>query len=542
MSSHQTSLWGRSQNKLRQEEHWLEFCCIVGLLLAALVLFCVNLGDLPLRDWDEGTVAQVAKEISEAPEGSWGWVFPTLWEEPYLNKPPLIHSLIALAYKIGGINELTSRLPGALLTAISVVLLYQLGRELFVARMPALFSAFVYLTLLPIVRHGRLAMLDGPLLCFTMLTLWAILRARRDLRWALIAGIGLGLIGLSKGMIVLLLGAIALLFLFWDTPRLLSSVYLWVGVVLGSAPLIIWYALQWFHYRDIFITTTIFDQSLSRIWSEVEGHQEPSWYYLLELLKYGWPWLIFAISGWKLAWENRHWSWAKLILVWSSVYFIAVSLMMTKLPWYILPFYPALALAAGVKLDQVRHLPSNLFYPRIWTAILGLLTILSTVTALYFALQTDSDRSLSLIFGAFALTLVASTILVGRKDQQFIPVLFWGVYVSLLLLVSSPYWLWELNEAYPVKPVAMLVKKNVPLKQIVYTSFSYVRPSLNFYSEHQVVPAPLETLSQYWQESSPTYLLLDSSTIAKLNLQQVQILNDFKKDSHSWFLITKNDT
>jgi 4-amino-4-deoxy-L-arabinose transferase-like glycosyltransferase len=541
MSSHQTSLWGPSQNKLRQEERWLEFFSIIGLLLAALILFGVNLGSLPLRDWDEGTVAQVAKEISQAPEGSWRWLFPTLWGEPYLNKPPLVHDLIALVYKIIGINEFTSRLPGALLSVISVVLLYGVGREIFAARIPALFSALVYLTLLPIIRHGRLAMLDGAVLCFTLLMFWSVLRSRRDLRWALIAGLGFGLIGLSKGAIALLLGAIALLFLAWDTPRLLTSVYLWIGILLGSIPVIVWYSLQWLHYREIFIATSIFNQSLSRIWSNVEGHQQPPWYYLVELLKYSWPWLIFAVYGWKLAWENRHWGWAKLILVWSGVYFLIVSLMVTKLPWYILPLYPALSLAAGVTLDQVRNLPTNLFYPRAWTAILGLLAILSTVTGLYFALEVDIDRSLALIFATFALTVGVSTILVARKDLQFIPLLFWGMYVSLLLLVSSPHWLWELNEAYPVKPVAMLIKKNVPPEDTVYTSFNYSRPSLNFYSEHQVVPANIEELRQYWQESSSPYLLVDSSTIEKLDLKSARILNNPKIDSHDWFLITKEE-
>jgi 4-amino-4-deoxy-L-arabinose transferase-like glycosyltransferase len=539
MSSHQTFLWGRSQNKLRQEERWLEFCCIVGLLLASLLLFGINLGSLPLRDWDEGTVAQVAKEIWQAPEGSWRWLFPTLWGEPYLNKPPLVHAAIALFYSLGGVDELTSRLPGALLSAVSVVLLYGIGREIFVARIPALFSAIVYLTFLPVVRHGRLAMLDGPLLCFALLMFWAILRSRRDLRWTLVAGFGLGLIGLTKGIMGLLLGAIALLFLSWDTPRLLTSIYLWVGILLGSVPVIGWYAIQWLHYRQAFISTGIVNQSLARIWSVVEENEGPPWYYLLELLKYAWPWLIFAFSGLQLAWSNRRWGWAKLILVWSSIYFVAVSLMATKLPWYILPLYPALALATGAQLDHIRNLPSNIAYPRLWTAILGLLAILATVAGLYFSLQIKGNFSLLLIFGSFALTLAVGTILIARQDRQFIPLLFWGTYVSLLVLVSSPYWLWELNEAYPVKPIAALIEKNVPVGQLVYTSFAYTRPSLNFYSEHQVIPATVEQLKDYWQKSSSAYILIDRATVEKLDLESARMIGVARTEPLGWFLVTK---
>lgn len=153
--------WDDAKNYNRRADAWIDILWILGLLLAAVILFSINLGGLPLRDWDEGTVAQVAREIWRSPANSQRWLYPTLNGEPYLNKPPLMHILIAFAYAIGGVNEWTSRLPGALLTAISVPLLYGIGREIFVQRPPAVFSALVYLTLLPVVRHGRLAMLDG---------------------------------------------------------------------------------------------------------------------------------------------------------------------------------------------------------------------------------------------------------------------------------------------------------------------------------------------------------------------------------------------
>ncbi|MGH2413043.1 MAG: ArnT family glycosyltransferase, partial [Microcystaceae cyanobacterium] len=275
----QTFAWDSSRNKLRQEERWLDLLWIAGLLLAALVIFGINLGNLPLRDWDEGTVAQVAKEIWRSPASNSSWLFPTLWGEPYFNKPPLVHNLIALAYSLAGVNEWTARLPGALLTACSVPLLYQLGREIFPVRFPALLSALVYLTLLPVVRHGRLAMLDGAVLFFGIFMMFCVLRSRRDLRWSLGVGLGLALIGLSKGIVALLLGVIALIFLAWDTPRLLTSVYFWLGVFLGSTPVMAWYTAQWVHYGQPFIKAGIVDQSFRRVHEDVEAHGGPLWYY-----------------------------------------------------------------------------------------------------------------------------------------------------------------------------------------------------------------------------------------------------------------------
>ncbi len=131
-----------------------------------MLLFSINLGELPLRDWDEGTVAQVAREIWRAPAGSMRWLYPMLGGVPYHNKPPLMHLLIAWTYSLLGVNEWTTRLPGAMLTAISVPLLYCIGREIFRQRWAAIYSALIYLTMLPVVRHGRLAMLDGAVICF----------------------------------------------------------------------------------------------------------------------------------------------------------------------------------------------------------------------------------------------------------------------------------------------------------------------------------------------------------------------------------------
>jgi 4-amino-4-deoxy-L-arabinose transferase-like glycosyltransferase len=90
------------------------------------------------------------------------------------------------------------------------------------------------------------------------------------------------------------------------------------------------------------------------------------------------------------------------------------------------------------------------------------------------------------------------------------------MYLTLGLLMTSKSWLWELNEAFPVKPVAALIRSQTPPEAVVYTSFAYGRPSLNFYSDRQVIPADATTLQQLW--STKHYLLLDQETLAALSL------------------------
>jgi 4-amino-4-deoxy-L-arabinose transferase-like glycosyltransferase len=168
-----------TSNRSLTETQWL-----LGFLIAAFVLWGISLGNVALRDWDEGTRALVAREIYR----TGNWLYPTVWGEPYLNKPPLMDWLIALSYKLWGVGEFSTRLPGAVSSACGVPLLYLVGREVFRERLPAVLGAGVYLTLLPVVRHGRLAMLDGMVVSFFLLLLLFLLKCRQDRRWAV--GVG----------------------------------------------------------------------------------------------------------------------------------------------------------------------------------------------------------------------------------------------------------------------------------------------------------------------------------------------------------------
>ncbi|MEO1210561.1 MAG: glycosyltransferase family 39 protein [Cyanobacteria bacterium J06638_20] len=532
---------------LNRTNSWIEPLSLLGLSLAALFLFSIDLGGVPLRDWDEGTVAQVAREIFRAPDGSLRWLFPTLWEQPYFNKPPLVHNLIAIAFHIGGVNEWTARLPGALLTACSVPLLYGIGREVFCNRLAALLAASVYLTTLPIARLGRLAMLDGAVLFFCMVMMWSMLRSRRDARYALGIGIGFGFLCLTKGvMLGVLLGAIALLFIAWDTPRLLRQPYMWLGILIGALPVLGWYGAQVLHYGEAFWSHNLMSQSATRIWESVENNAGPPWYYLGELLKYGLPWLIFLPAALRYTWQNRELGWAKLVMVWGSVYFLAISVMATKLPWYILPLYPALALAIGAYLANLwergwhpgrrQYRPS--LYSRGWmVTLLGLSFLVFSVAIYVGFFQEPAERDVALLCSFLGIALLSAAGLVARHNPRFIAVLTWGMFLSLVLLMLSPHWVWELAEDFPVTPVARLVRQNTPRQTTVYMVADYRRPSLEFYSDRPILPITPPDIQAFWQQDSQVYLLMERQEFQKWRSQvsKIQVLENAK----GWTLVRK---
>ena len=491
--------------------------CLFGLFVAAIVLYTSGLGNLPLRDWDEGIVAGVARNIWRSSPGSFTWLYPTInYGDPYWNKPPLIHWLIAISYSLFGVSEWSTRIVPAIISASSVPLLYLIGREVFVTRLTAVFSALVYLTLLPIARHGRVAMLDGAIACWFCLALWCLLRGRRASLWLLGTGFALGLVCLTKGMMMgILFGVIIVIFIAWDSPRLLRSIYLWGGLLLGIIPAIAWYGLQYLHYGEQFFNVNLGTQTFSRIWQPVSSVSSPPWYYLLEIAKYSLPWLIFLPYGIKLAFSHRDRTWARLALVWNGVYLLAISLMVTKLPWYVIPIYPGLSLLVGISLATAWEHHQNKY---LWRVGLSLLAMICWLGGAYYSLiAVSSETNITSVLIVLAVGFTSASLLSWLRSRYFIPVTIVSFYLALLLFFNSGHWLWELNEAFAVKPAAAVLKQYVPPQQNIYTSYPNLRPSLEFYSDRVVIPASDEQLQQYWQEK-PIYLLVDGDAIDRLNL------------------------
>lgn len=531
-----------NRSGISRYQTWIDRGWTIGLWAAAIVLFTINLGVLPLRDWDESIVAQIAREISTAPFDSLTWLYPRdLNGAPYLNKPPLVHWLIALCYRTWGVNEWTARLPGAMLTAASVPVLYGVGREIFFQRSTAVFAALVYLTSLPVVRQGRLAMLDGAILCFFLVMLLCLLRSRRDLRWGLGVGLGFSCLCLTKGILGVLMAAIGLVFIAWDTPRLLTSLYLWTGFGLGCIPVALWNGAQIHRYGEAFIETHFWNQSFKRVSDSVENNQGSVTYYFWEVVKNGVPWVVFLPIAFRNAWENRTLSWAKLVLVWVGMYFAVISLMQTKLPWYAMPLYPAFALVTGAQLQRFWQ-PATaaesrpIRRVRLWVAVFLVLAIVGWAGAVYYTVWERSQPDLQLVLTTLALTLTVTAILMARQDLQFIVVLIWGMYLTLLVLMMSSHWLWELQEAFPAKPVGVMIQRATGKGQTIYTSYPFFRPSLNFYAQRSIVPATPEALLKHWREDAHPHLLIDRKSLAKLPQKQTQFLGV----TDEWVLVSRS--
>ncbi|MDJ0579465.1 glycosyltransferase family 39 protein [Crocosphaera sp.] len=540
----------------KNDSFWFFF-----LLILALFLWLLNLGNVPLRDWDEGYYATVAQDMFQ----SGNWLYLTYADQPFLLKPPLIIWLINISYNLSGINEFTTRFPCALITAVGVPLLYLVAKKLFLKQQPAIFSSLVYLTLLPIVRHGRLAMIDGIINTFFILAIFSIVKSKKQPLWAIGFGFGIGLIALSKGILALALGGVLGIYILWDREKetltiflnkitqllglqtifkpilntsqnseqsLLKNYWLWIGLCLGFLPVIIWYYFQIKYYGEQFIQVHFLQQNFDRLSTAVEGNSGSPWYYFLELVKYSLPWLLFLPNGLFLAWKKREESWSKLVLTGFFVFLGIITIMGTKLPWYIMPIYPFFALAIGYHLSNLYQVKKT--YPKIYILFFFALSIIAIAGGIYLWKDTQEIIT-SIISSLLFITFLLTSQKLKQNSPNFINILVIGLYSSLILFITSNVWVWELNEAFAVKPVANLIKENTPPKTIIYTSFEYSRPSLDFYSDRQIVAEDNTTLEKL--ASTASYLLLDQETFDNLKLTNVKILGEVNE----FILISTNN-
>jgi hypothetical protein len=107
--------------------------------------------------------------------------------------------------------------------------------------------------------------------------------------------------------------------------------------------------------------------------------------------------------------------------------------------------FPAFALAGGMELAEIRNLPSDRAYPKIWRNGLWFFILAIAPMGIIGLMTQDPLTARSswrtiIMVAAQLLTLSMTLKLIYRRDPQFIYIFFWGLYVFSLLFVTSPYW------------------------------------------------------------------------------------------------------
>lgn len=448
---------------------------LLGLWGAALLLHLGGLAAEPLRDWDEAIVARVALELTE--RHGLDRLLPTFWGEPYLNKPPGVHLLIAAAVDLwrgpGGAGAAALppawlvRLPPALVATGLPPLLALVQRRLRPDRPDmALAAGTIGLTLLPLVRHGHLAMLDGSQLVAMALVWLGVLSAGGASGASLAAGL---LTGCATSGLLLLKAPVAL-------PVLVAALLLraldrdlgspsWrallLGLALGLLPGLGWHGLHGL-MRGAAALHMWTGQGLARVTTSLENHPGGPLPPLVQVLGGGWPWLPLWPAGMAMAWRLRRRREGRWPLGLSLLASGLVLPLQTQLPWYSLLLWPPFALVVAPVLAD---LVAGRLAPRLargvaglWSTLGGLL-LLGVLLSRLPGLPADLARPAPLALPAGVGLLLAGLLLGQGRRRLGAALLLTGWCGSLLLLFAGPLWNWELNEQPPIAPLIPLVSQ-----------------------------------------------------------------------------------
>lgn len=309
----------------------------VGALSA--LLFFYHLGAYGLWEPDESRYAEIAREML----ASGNFIVPHLNYVPYVEKPPLLYWLTALAMRCFGINEFAARFAGALAALAGVILTFGFARRVYDARRAALAGAILATSAL----YAVMAQVLTTDMLLTALTTAAVFALYLDWReggyWRWWAYLAMALAVLTKGPVGAALPiAIGMIFL-WREGTLRGAIRRYS--VIPGALLIAVLAGPWFIVM-IFREPGYFDfyfigEHFRRFFQPGYSHQEPIYYFVPILLGGLLPWtFVLPFIAWRDLEPNPA---RRYCLIAAALIFVLFSLARAKLAPYILPAFPPLA-------------------------------------------------------------------------------------------------------------------------------------------------------------------------------------------------------
>ena len=390
-----------------------------GAIALLAVLYLSQLAGTGMIGPDEPRYAWIGRAMAESGD----WVTPRLWGEPWYEKPPLLYWLTGAGFLSGLGDDLSPRLPVALVSLGFLAFFWWRMRTLADSTV-ASWSVAMLATTGGWLAYSRIGVTDLPLAVFFSI---ALLLLCGDRPWPLAAAASLGLAVLAKGLVplVLFLPVLAL------NHRRLKD---WLRPApLGLLAVV---ALPWFVVCTLrnghdMLRVLFVEQTFSRFTSPAMQHVQPWWFYLPVALLLLFPWFPLLALVWLPAGMARGSTEKTMtgVAVFGVIFF---SLSTNKLPGYLLPLLPSGC--ALIALGLGRRVTSAM-----WAAIpllfLGLVPALAQIVpgALAQGLR-DTPIPWTLVAGGIACAALAGLLLTRLTLPS-------GLRATLLAAALSFLWL-----------------------------------------------------------------------------------------------------
>lgn len=421
------------------------------LSILGLLLWLPGVLSLPALDRDESRFAQSSRQMIESGD----LVDIRLGQVPRYKKPVGIYWLQAASTAIVGMGDdsriWTYRLP-SLLGAIAAARLTVWCAAAFLDAEAALIAGLLILSSVLLAAEATIATTDAVLLACVLAVqgvLLRVYRAARDpevpkpsTRLVLWGWVAVGVGALVKFPVVPGVAiATALALCAWDRRvKWLAGTKPLQGLLLALLVAMPWIIAITAQSHGGFLQQSLGNDFAAKMEGGQESHGAPPGYYLLLSAATFFPAILLILPGLVTGIARRGESGVRFLLTWAGIWWLIVEAVPTKLPHYVLPTYPALAILAAIFATQpppmTRWLPLGLGVTRLIGAIqfvvgAGLLT--AAIVLLPGRYGDGMVPFLTALAGLGAILSLAALVLSLMRLQT------WAVLISLLaMLVFVP--------------------------------------------------------------------------------------------------------
>jgi 4-amino-4-deoxy-L-arabinose transferase-like glycosyltransferase len=313
------------------------------LIVPLLILYLLDLGSTGFLGPDEPRYASIGREMARSHD----FVTPRLDGQPWFEKPPLLYWTTAAGHMLRLPDEVSARLPVALMSLAFLYFFFGVLRREFSAR-TALAATAILSTSAGWLAYSFAAVPDLPM---TAALGAAMLIALFDTRLdsfhkqrtnpGYAAGALLGLAILAKGFVPLVL--FAPLFLIARRKRLAMI----AGCLVVAAP---WYLLCWARNGTLFWHEFFWKHQVLRYFTPLLEHVQPWWFFIPVILAGLFPWT--PLAGLLLRGKTYDDVRVRSLALWLVYALLFFSVARNKLPGYVLPLMPPLAIVLAVGLEK----------------------------------------------------------------------------------------------------------------------------------------------------------------------------------------------
>ncbi len=454
---------------------------VLSLLTAFVLLW--GLGRGSLEDFDEAIYAQISKEIVE--DGNWltlHWGYT-----PWLKKPPVFMWSTAILFHLFGVNEFWARAASAFSGIGLAIITYFIGQFVYDKQI-GLLAGLILLTSNQFVASARFGTTDIMLTLFIFLAIYAYLRLEEGTqKWWYIIWLACALAFMVKSAAALIAPLAIALSLLLD-KRLITSIrsrHFWQGALLAFVLVVPWHIFMYMQHGQTFIDQYFGHSIITRAAGSLEGHTGDRFYYIDRLQKYFFPWVYLAPFALALNLrENiKFKSRSRILLIVTILVFGLYTIAQTKLRWYIVPMYPALAILVGSTVIQGFRSHTSVAF--------GSLVVTTFVVILLVPME------IVLIIGGASLLIALAVLVVTKRLPYRLTVVVMCIFLMMAgLNTFRP--IYSKDKTSVAKIARFAGRQNPNDRQPLIVFEGLYQPTPLFYSNRPIQVAwTLQTLAEF---------------------------------------------